>query len=429
MALKICVGVGGFMRVSVERVRTLSRFAAVALIGGLAAGCSSDTMRFSGSPFSNPFASKEQGGEPRMTGSVPAPRTAARSQPLPAPEPQTIVRSQPLPAPLPQTRAPAPTSAQPSVAKPTAVAAPAPRQAPVNAGPGGWTAYGGTPVTVEAGENLNFIANRYGVPASAILTSNGLTSAAQVAPGRRVIIPVYNAGSTQPASFEPLAPQGQGKLRFVEGAKPAAMKQGEAAKPHIRPGQTVANAELPPQRLVESAKAEPARIAKAEVQPPQAKAWAQPPQAAAPAPRSEPVQPAKEPEQSTGSLPNGSAADFRWPARGRVISGFGGGSGNEGINIALPEGTPVKAAEAGTVAYAGSEVKGYGNLVLIRHDNGFVSAYAHNEEITVKRGDKVKRGQVIAKSGQTGNVTSPQLHFEIRKGSTPVDPIPHLSGN
>jgi len=88
-----------------------------------------------------------------------------------------------------------------------------------------------------------------------------------------------------------------------------------------------------------------------------------------------------------------------------------------------------KATEAGTVTYAGSEVKGYGNLVLIRHDNGYVSAYAHNGSLGVKRGEKVKRGQVIATSGQTGNVTSPQLHFEIRKGSTPVDPTQYLNGN
>ena len=87
----------------------------------------------------------------------------------------------------------------------------------------------------------------------------------------------------------------------------------------------------------------------------------------------------------------------------------------------------MKSAESGTVAYAGSEVKGYGNLVLIRHDNGYVSAYAHNGEVKVKRGEKVSRGQVVAKSGQTGNVTSPQLHFEIRKGSTPVDPVTYLA--
>ena len=94
----------------------------------------------------------------------------------------------------------------------------------------------------------------------------------------------------------------------------------------------------------------------------------------------------------------------------------------------MPEGTSVKAAESGVVAYAGSELKNYGNLVLIRHPNGFVTAYANNGEIEVKRGDTVKRGQTIAKSGQTGNVNAPQLHFELRKGSTPVDPTGHLPG-
>jgi len=89
----------------------------------------------------------------------------------------------------------------------------------------------------------------------------------------------------------------------------------------------------------------------------------------------------------------------------------------------------VKAAEDGQVTYAGSEVKGYGNLILVKHENGYVSAYAHNGEIAVKPGEKVKRGQVVAKSGQSGNVTSPQLHFEIRKGATPVDPMPHLASN
>jgi murein DD-endopeptidase MepM/ murein hydrolase activator NlpD/LysM repeat protein len=119
--------------------------------------------------------------------------------------------------------------------------------------------------------------------------------------------------------------------------------------------------------------------------------------------------------------------EFRWPARGRIIQGFASG-GNDGINIAVPEGTAVKAAEGGTVVYAGSELKGYGNLVLIRHPNGFVSAYAHNGEMSVKRGDHVTRGQSIAKSGQSGNVASPQLHFELRKGATPVDPTNYLAG-
>ncbi len=137
----------------------------------------------------------------------------------------------------------------------------------------------------------------------------------------------------------------------------------------------------------------------------------------------------------TASLPPAAAAassgaanpEFRWPARGRIIQGFKSG-GNDGINIAVPEGTAVKAAESGVVAYAGSEIKGFGNLVLIRHPNGYVSAYANNGELDVKRGEQVKRGQTIAKSGQSGNVASPQLHFELRKGSTPVDPTQYLAG-
>ena len=88
----------------------------------------------------------------------------------------------------------------------------------------------------------------------------------------------------------------------------------------------------------------------------------------------------------------------------------------------------MRAAEGGTVAYAGSELKGYGNLILIRHDDGYVSAYAHNRDLLVKRGDVVRRGQIIANSGRTGNVNAPQLHFEIRRGSDPVDPMPYLRG-
>ena len=147
-----------------------------------------------------------------------------------------------------------------------------------------------------------------------------------------------------------------------------------------------------------------------------------------------PAAPQAAPADTTASLPSPGAGagdsanpEFRWPARGRVIQSFGAG-GNDGINIAVPEGTQVKAAEGGVVAYAGSELKGYGNLVLIRHPNGFVSAYANNGSINVKRGETVKRGQTIALSGQTGNVASPQLHFELRKGQKPVDPSNYLAG-
>lgn len=120
---------------------------------------------------------------------------------------------------------------------------------------------------------------------------------------------------------------------------------------------------------------------------------------------------------------------LRWPVNGRIITGFGqrnDGTHNDGINLSVPQGTAVHAAESGVVAYAGSELKGYGNLVLLRHDNGWVTAYAHNDELMVKRGDKVQRGQVIAKAGRTGSVDQPQVHFELRQGSKPVDPVPFL---
>ena len=134
----------------------------------------------------------------------------------------------------------------------------------------------------------------------------------------------------------------------------------------------------------------------------------------------------EQPVQEAGGL------SFRWPVKGRVISGYGakpGGLRNEGVNIAVPEGTGVRSAEAGVVAYAGNELKGYGNLVLIRHEGGWVTAYAHNKELLVKRGDAVKRGDMIARAGQTGSVSSPQVHFEIRKGATAMDPMRFLSSS
>lgn len=147
--------------------------------------------------------------------------------------------------------------------------------------------------------------------------------------------------------------------------------------------------------------------------------------AAAEIPEAQPV------EQQQAALPaSPGSPGMRWPVKGRVISEFGpkaNGMKNEGINIAVPEGTGVRAADGGVVAYAGNELKGYGNLVLIRHEGGWVTAYAHNKELFVKRGDSVKRGDVIAKAGQTGSVSSPQLHFEVRKGATAVDPMKFLN--
>jgi murein DD-endopeptidase MepM/ murein hydrolase activator NlpD len=127
--------------------------------------------------------------------------------------------------------------------------------------------------------------------------------------------------------------------------------------------------------------------------------------------------------------PPRASGKFFWPVRGRLITRYGpkkNGLHNDGINIAAPRGAPVHAAENGVVAYLGNELRGFGNLILIKHAGGWVTAYAHNADFLVRRGDTVKRGQVIARIGSSGNVATPQLHFEIRKGTRSVDPTRFL---
>jgi len=145
------------------------------------------------------------------------------------------------------------------------------------------------------------------------------------------------------------------------------------------------------------------------------------PASGAPTPRSKP--PLATPPPATG--------EFIWPAEGRIISRFGpkaDGLHNDGINIAVPEGTPVRAAQAGVVAYSGNELRGYGNLLLVRHSNGWMTAYAHNGELLVERGATVAKGQTIALAGRTGSVQTAQVHFEIRRGAEALDPIKAMSG-
>jgi murein DD-endopeptidase MepM/ murein hydrolase activator NlpD len=116
---------------------------------------------------------------------------------------------------------------------------------------------------------------------------------------------------------------------------------------------------------------------------------------------------------------------FIWPVKGEVISKFSPGGKNDGINIKVPEGTPVKAAADGVVMYAGNELKGFGNLLLIKHADGWVTAYAYNSALLVKKGSKIKQGQEVAKSGNS-DAGEPQLHFEIRKIKQPIDPLTKL---
>ena len=119
---------------------------------------------------------------------------------------------------------------------------------------------------------------------------------------------------------------------------------------------------------------------------------------------------------------------FAWPAKGKIIQGFVSteNAHNEGINIAGKVGDPIKAADAGQVVYAGNELKGYGNLILIKHKDGWITAYAHNDKLLVKKGTQVTTGQKIATMGKTGNVKTPQLHFEVRYKTKVVDPQKYL---
>jgi murein DD-endopeptidase MepM/ murein hydrolase activator NlpD len=159
--------------------------------------------------------------------------------------------------------------------------------------------------------------------------------------------------------------------------------------------------------------------------------------AAAPAPVAVPVAPKAAQIIATPAKvspvakpPARGASQFLWPVDGKVVSGYGpkrDARQNNGINIAASPGAPVRAAENGVVVYAGNELRGYGNLLLVRHADGWTSAYAHNGELLVDRGTVVERGQVIAKVGTTGSVNSPQSHFELRKGAKAVDPLKYLS--
>jgi murein DD-endopeptidase MepM/ murein hydrolase activator NlpD len=317
-----------------------------------------------------------------------------------------------------------------------------PRAAPI----GHWTWDGGTPITVGPSDTLDSIAHRYGVPASAILQANNLSGPAAIHAGQQLVIPRYNspnraaAGAPKaaaPATAPAAAPTKPAVHVVVAGETLTKISRlyGKSVADIAKANNIQANARLnvgdrltiPGVRT--SARQSPAAVADAsgaQVAPPKEPETAPSASMFTPVAESPAGNESLKTAEGTGSLPK-----FRWPANGRVIASFGpttNGQQNDGINIAVPENTPIKAAEDGVVAYAGNELKGYGNLVLVRHPNGYVTAYAHAKELLVKRGDQVKRGQVIARSGQSGNVNAPQLHFEIRKGASPLDPTKFLNG-
>jgi murein DD-endopeptidase MepM/ murein hydrolase activator NlpD len=229
--------------------------------------------------------------------------------------------------------------------------------------------------TVAHGDTLGRVAHRYRIGVKELALANGMTAETPLKVGSHLTIPVKTP------TFRPGRP--------APGAPVVAQ-----ARPAVEPRMSA-----PPAAKMAAAEAPAATVRLAA-----------------------PVAPPAE------AAPNGGPG-FRWPARGRIINNYGtrvNGATNDGIDLAMPEGTPVRSADDGVVAYAGNELKGYGNLVLVRHANGFVTAYANGSELLVKRNDQVHKGQVVMKSGQTGNAANPQLHFEVRKNSAPVDPMQYL---
>jgi murein DD-endopeptidase MepM/ murein hydrolase activator NlpD len=443
------------MRCIAELRRSSSpRWVLLSAIAVSAAGCSADTARFNAGLFNAPPPQQQQ-----ASAAAPQPAYRVDSQPLPqigaAPQPAQPASVAAMPPPV----APRTASYQPTYQVPAAPPRAADVTGTVPAGQGRWTWEGGTTVSAAPGDTGPLVARRYAVPATALAQVNGLAPNAALHPGQRIVIPRYQSSApAHAAAHVPAAPRTAGgehvvgpgdtlmRLSRLYGKSLSEIARANNIPPdtHLRIGDRIV---IPGTRTA----ARPAPAAPSVLAPAPARiAAASPPPAPSPPPQRAPAtaaQPfpkvasadttssvhmvapekAKAEPAANGASPPG----FRWPVRGRVIAGFGPkptGQQNDGIDLSVPEGTPVKASEDGVVAYAGNELKGYGNLVLVRHANGYVTAYAHASELLVKRGDNVKRGQVIAKSGQTGSVSSPQLHFEVRKGASPVDPMQFLTG-
>ncbi|WP_245454159.1 M23 family metallopeptidase [Aquabacter cavernae] len=276
---------------------------------------------------------------------------------------------------------------------------------------------------VVGGETLTSIARSYNMTPAQLAASNGISADAPLRIGQPLIVPQSATGNLAAGVPAPRAVQPVMATAPVAApvAPPVAKPAAVAVAPVVAP--VAAAATKPVVQAAAPLAAAAAPVAVAAATPAAAKPAATP---AKPAVAAAAAEEADDSPRAAGSGPQ-----FRAPVRGRVISSFGpkpGGTRNDGVNFAVPEGTSVRSAEDGTVAYAGNELKGYGNLVLVKHADGYVTAYAHASELLVKRGDTVRRGQIIAKAGQSGGVATPQLHFEIRKGSQPVDPSQYVAG-
>lgn len=465
-------------RASSQASARLSIIAASLLCATAIAGCSADLARmdmanlgFSDSPSHGPapIPSEPMRRDSGSGPSEPAPPAAPYSyNPTPYQPPAPRVE--------PMRRAGLPEPVPPSASRTAITAPPRPEPVRLTTQPAE-----GKVVEVVAGDTLYGISRRHGVSISSLMSVNGLDGPT-IHPGHKLTLPAdgqrrapahrremaYKSSSKTPRPMSPpigepaaapsdwtgsytvsprdslyaIARQHRVKVSELQSANgiidPSRLRPGTVLK--VPGAAASARAEVPPApsaapvppavaqeaqaQLTPGVSARP-RIINAEPE----HAQEPPERVAAAAPRTPVLNDANPAAEPAAPKPASLVGSFRWPARGRIIAGFGrrpDHTHNDGINILVPQGSSVLAAESGTVAYAGSELKGYGNLVLIRHEGNWISAYAHNDSLLVRRGDQVQRGQEIAKAGKTGAVDQPQLHFELRQGSKPVDPIPHL---
>ena len=263
---------------------------------------------------------------------------------------------------------------------------------------------------VQYADTLSEIAERHGLTTADLAALNGIEPPYTIYAGQALRLPGPSAppGPAPVATAEPAPPSGAVGAPVSLAPNPGPVDREVLAAPQpAPPGDIAASAEAPPPTTIAVAPptdAEPPAFSLDD-----GSRQAGLPADVAPPPRA--------------------GSTFQWPVRGQVLAGFGEATDsgrNEGVNIAAPRGTPILAAENGVVAYAGNELRGYGNLLLIRHAGGWVTAYAHTDEILVTRGEQVRIGQTVATVGDTGAVSGPQLHFEIRQGSESVDPLDHL---
>jgi len=530
--------------VSSNRIKCLSKVAIAGILAVIGTGCSSDFTRFD----RNLYAALPQSAnttQQQYPGDVDATTTASIGPQYGAPHPVGVVspsqvepdhtgyqpatmqnpyatNTQPVYQPV-QNPAPAVVKAELPMAQPVnnvqqvavdqvktgvvntttqpvaAVNQPYPETSQV----AGWTAAGGTAITLRSGETLYNISKRYGVPAEEIMKANNIQNANAISAGQQIIIPTYVYSKNAPVSAPDINPDtkaARATIGLVGQADPdnvivptrrpeliagvnqqlvqpvnqlklpetkvqnlatdtivtGAINQNQGAYV-VTPGDSLSGiAERNGVRLADLMAANNLTNSNIRI----GQTLKLPGIAAAPTVQAaqnvlklptdvDPIitgtntvqgpKPYVKPEIDetiTGALIKAPQAtgieSFRWPVQGRVISSFGQQrqSGlNDGIDISVPEGTSVKAAENGVVIYAGSDLEGFGNLILLRHADGYVTAYAHNKSNNVKKGTQVRRGDVIAQSGRTGGAAVPMLHFEVRKDSKPVNPIKYLSAS